>query len=485
MHSRTVCAYYSLHIVSFHRETQDYIMARTEEENREKSLTHRDWTQGSIFHNLLLLSWPMVLLESMFVISQIVDMIWVGRLGPSAIAGVGIANIIIMLVMSMDFGLIVGVRAMVARFVGAGDLPGANHIAAQAITLSIFWGGMMMIIGLAAGEAVMRLFGLETEVLTEGMAFMRVMFIGWIAMDVNVMALYIIQSAGDTIRPMWIEGFARGIHVILCPLLVLGLWLFPQMGVTGAALANIIAQSIGMIIALWLLFSGRTRLHLSRKDFKLDPGIMWRIMKIGIPALVMNIQRSLGNFILTYFVAPFGTLAVAAHSLVTRVQMFVFLPGMGLGMGTGVLVGQNLGARQPERAERSAWFAVALLQAIMIVCCIVLLIWAEEVIGVFTPDPELVVMGAAFTRIATAGFAAVGFFSILQHSIAGAGDTVPNMIISLAAVWVVVIPLAALLSNYTSIGVYGIRWAISAGTISSAIAYVIYFKLGRWKRKMV
>jgi len=460
-------------------------MAYTEEENEKKSPANRDWTQGSIFQNLLLLSWPMVLLESMFVISQVIDMIWVGRLGPDAIAGVGIANIIIMLVMSMDFGLIVGVRAMVARFVGARDIPGANHIAAQAIILGVVWGGMMMTVGLFAGESIMRLFGLEEVVITEGMAYMRVMFIGWIALDVNVMTLYIIQSAGDTIRPMWIEGFARIIHVTLCPLFVLGLWIFPEIGVKGAALSNVIAQTVGMVVALWLLFSGRTRLQISLKDFRPDPGIIWRIIKIGVPALVMNIQRSLGNFILTYFVAPFGTLPVAAHSLVSRVQLFIFLPGMALGMGAGVLVGQNLGAGQPERAEKSVWFAVALLQGLMIVACLILLVWAEGIIGVFTQDPELIEIGAVFTRIATAGFVVVAFVSVLQNAIAGAGDTVPNMLISLGAIWVIVIPLAYVLSNNTSLEVYGIRWAIAAGTVSSAIVYSIYFKLGRWKHKKV
>jgi putative MATE family efflux protein len=228
-------------------------MAYTEDSNKQKSLAQRDWTQGSIFHNLLLLSWPMVLLESMFMISQVVDMIWIGRLGPDAIAGVGVASIIVMLVMSMDFGLIVGVRAMVARFVGANDIPGANHIAAQSILLGVVWGGMMMMVGLFAGEAITRLFGLEEAVIQESMAYIRVMFYGWIALDINVLTLYIIQSAGDTIRPMWIEAFARLLHVILCPLLVLGLWIFPQIGVKGAALSNVIAQVVGMVIAVWLL----------------------------------------------------------------------------------------------------------------------------------------------------------------------------------------------------------------------------------------
>ena len=412
-------------------------------------------------------------------------MIWVGKLGPTAIAGVGIANIIIMIVMAMDIGIIVGVRALVARHVGAGDLQGANHVAGQALILSIAWGALMMIIGLSLAKPVIGLFGIEPDVVTQGMAYMRIMFIGWVAMDVMIMALYIIQSSGDTITPMMVEGFIRIIHVILCPFLVLGWWIFPHMGVGGAALSNVVTQALGVIIGLWLLFGGRTRLRLTRKDFHLDLGIIWRILRIGIPALVMNIQRSFGTFFLTWLIAPFGTVAVAAHSLVTRIQMFIFLPGMALGMGAGVLVGQNLGSGQPERAARSTWLAVGLVEAFMIFCSVVLLLWAENVVGIFTTDVELVEMCSVFVRIAAAGFVVMGFVSVLQNCLAGAGDTVPNMIISMAIIWILQLPVAFLLSKYTSLGVYGVRWAMVVSTVSGAIAYVVYFRLGRWKTKRV
>jgi putative MATE family efflux protein len=427
----------------------------------------------------------MVLMETLFVVSQVADMIWVGRLGPSAIAGVGIANIVIMLVMSMDFGLIVGVRAMVARFVGAGDLPSANHIAAQALLLSATWGALMMTIGISLAEPIMDMFGLEPEVVAAGRAYLRVMFTGWVVMDIMVMALYIIQSSGDAIRPMMIEAFIRIIHVTLCPFLVLGLWIFPRMGVSGAALSSIISQVLGAVLSLWLLFGGATRLHLKRKDFHLDLRIISRILKIGIPALIMNIQRSFGTFILTWLIAPFGTLAVAAHSLASRVEMFIFLPGMGFGMGAGVLVGQNLGAGQPERAEKSAWLASGILEAFMIVCSGAILLWAEYIMGIFSDEPELVKLGSTFIRISTVAFSIMAFTSVLQSAIAGAGDTVPNMIISIAIIWVVQLPLAFFLSRATDLGVLGIRWAYAASTVVGTFAYIAYFRLGRWKLKKV
>ncbi len=460
-------------------------MADTARPNRKDSILDKNWTQGPIISNLLLLSWPMVLMETLFVVSQVADMVWVGRLGPAAIAGVGIANIVVMLVMSMDFGLIIGVRAMVARYVGAGDMPGANHVAAQALILSVTWGALMMTIGILMAKPVMGLFGLEADVVTEGMSYMRVMFAGWIAMDMLVMGLYIIQSSGDTIRPLFIEALLRIIHVTLCPFLVLGLWGFPRMGVSGAALSNIISQVLGTLLVLWLLFGGKTRLHISRKDFRLDLDIIWRMLKIGVPALVMHLQRSFGNFVLTWLIAPFGTLAVAAHSLATRVEMFVMLPGMGFGQGAGVLVGQNLGAHQPNRAERSAWMALGILEVAMLVLSGAILLWAENIIGIFTTDPDLIKIGATFIRIASAAFAIIGFISVLQSCIAGAGDTVPNMIISIIMIWAIQMPLAFILPKVTDLGVLGIRWALVGGMAAGAIAYTTYFRLGRWKLKKV
>ncbi len=460
-------------------------MTDTKSPARGVSGFNRDWTQGPVVNNLLLLSWPMIVMESLFVISQVVDMIWIGRLGPSSIAGVGVANIVVMLVMSMDFGLIVGVRAMVARFVGAGDMKTANHVAAQALVLSASWGALMMTVGILFAEPIMHIFGLEADVIDQGMAYMRVMFAGWIAMDVLVMALYVIQSAGDTIRPMMIEGFLRIIHVTLCPFLVLGIGIFPKMGVSGAALSNVISQCLGAVICLWLLFGGYTRLHLSRSDFRVDFNIIWRILKIGVPALVMNFQRSFGTFILTWLIAPFGTLAVAAHSLASRLEMFVMMPGFALGMGAGVLVGQNLGAGQPERSEKSAWVAVGILQAFMTVGSVVVLIWARNIMGVFTTDPDLLELGSAFIRITSATFFVMSVATVLQNCIASAGDTVPNMIISIAVMWIVQIPVAFVLSRYTALDAYGIRWAMVASTIVGSIVYYIYFKTGRWKLKKV
>jgi putative MATE family efflux protein len=427
----------------------------------------------------------MMLMETLYVVSQIVDMIWIGRLGPSAIAGVGVANIVLFAIMSMDFGFIIGMRAMVARHVGAGDIAGANYIAAQAFILSVIWGALIAGTGFLLAEPILKMFGVEPQVITEGTAFLRVMFAGWVTMEVLVMGLYVIQASGDTITPLKIEFSIRTVHVALCPLLVLGLWGFPKLGVRGAAFSNVISQILGAGLGLWLLFRGHTRLRLNLRHFRFSPSIIWRIIKIGGPALFMNLQRSFGDIALVMFIVPFGTLAVAAHSLASRVDMFLSLPGIALGSGAGVLVGQNLGAHQPERAEKGAWLAVGFVEAFMVTCSIVILLWAENIVGIFTTEASLIRLGSSFLRIATGGYLILALVFVLQSCIAGAGDTIPNMIINMGMIWAVQLPLAFLLSRVTGLGIFGVRWAIVASIFSGTIAYVTYFRLGRWKAKKV
>jgi putative MATE family efflux protein len=460
-------------------------MADTNAPVKTESIFYKDWTQGPIVRNILLLSWPMALMETLFVVSQVGDMIWVGRLGPSAIAAMGVAFTVAMLIMSLDFGLIMGARAIVARYIGAGDIRTANHVAAQALILGTAWGLLMTVLGISLAKPVMSLFGLESSVIADGVAYIRITFAGWVVMDIMVVILYIVQSSGDAIRPMIIEVLARVIHVALCPFLVLGLWVFPHMGVSGAALASVIAQAAGAGLALWLLFGGGTRLHVTRKDFRLDLDIMVRILKIGFPALVTNLQRSFSAVVITWLMAPFGTMAMAAHSLFSRVEMFIMMPGFGLGMGAGVLVGQNLGAGQPARAEKSAWLASGILEGLMIVCSAVTLLWADGIISIFTADPALIEMGATFLRIGTAGFMVLAFTSVLQGCFSGAGDTIPNLIIGIISSWVVLIPLALLLSRVSSLGVLGIRWALVISIAAQTVIYIAYFRLGKWKTKKV
>jgi Na+-driven multidrug efflux pump len=234
-----------------------------------------------------------------------------------------------------------------------------------------------------------------------------------------------------------------------------------------------------------ILFRGKGRLSPRLRDLKFAPMVAVQILKVGVPALLMNMQSAFAGMLLMGLVVPFGTVAVASHSLASRVEMFLFVPGMGLGAGAGVLVGHNLGAGRPDRATRGAWLGLGIVQCFMMASCIVILVWAERLVGVFSSDPQVVSTGAEFLRIATAGYLVMAFSAVLQNSIAGAGDTVPNMVVSIASVWIIQLPLAYLLSRPLGFGIYGVRWALVVSAIASSIAFTAYFVRGRWKTRRI
>ncbi len=445
----------------------------------------RDWTKGNVFHNLLRLSWPMAISSTLMNIGPTIDMIWVGKLGTDAMAAIGVAGVAVQIVFMMIWSLMVGMRAMVARFIGAGDLKGANHVAQQALVVCAIFAALMAVIGIFFSEGILSLFGLEASVVALGAAYMRIMFVGSVVMCLRMMADTGMQASGDAITPMRIAIFYRLFHVALCPFLVFGWWVFPRMGVSGAATTNVISQSLGMTLGLWVLFSGRTRLKLSLRNFSIDLNIIWRMVRIGLPALVSGIQRTFSALIFMWILAPFGTAAVAAHTVGQRLEMFIFMPGMAFGTGAGVIVGQNLGAGKPQRAERSTWLAVAIVEGILLVCCLVMLFWAEPIVSIFNQEPELVKIASTFMRIAVISYSVMGFMAVLMSALQGAGDTVPGMIINLVIMWAIALPLAYYLPRITALGVYGVRWAMVAATLVGTTAFIIYFRIGRWKRREV
>jgi len=445
----------------------------------------RDWTKGSITKNLLQLSWPIIISQSLNMIGPTIDMIWVGKLGAAPIAGVGVAGTVVMFMTSAIMGLAIGSRAMIARFIGAGDAKGANHVARQAFIISAMFAALMITIGISLTEPILSLMGVEPEVVAEGAIYMRIMFVGASTMTFRMMAEGIMQASGDSIMPMRIAILFRVFHVALCPFMVLGWWIFPRLGVTGAALTNVLSQALGLTLAFWVLFSGRTHLRLTMQNFHVDFRMIWRIVRIGLPASVMATQRGLGHLVLTMFMVPFGTLAVAAHTLWQRVEMVVVMLNMGIGIGAGVLVGQNLGANNPERAERSGWLALGLSQAFVVLCSIAILLWTENIVRIFNTEPNLVATASSFLRIAATGYFVISSVVVLENCISGAGDTVPPMLFEITQRWIIIVPLAFFLPNIAGLGMYGVRWAIVAGMVLGAFIYATYFWLGRWKRKRI
>ncbi len=450
-----------------------------------KAALERDWTKGSIVRNLLALGWPIVVTDSLRMVGPTIDLIWVGKLGAAAIAGVGVGGTIVMLLTAAKNGLNTGARALIARYIGAGDRASANHVAQQAFILSCLYALVVGVGGILFAEEMLRLMGLEADVVREGAAYMRIMFLNQAFNGFLMLCEAIMQASGDAVTPMKITIIARSIHLVLDPFLIFGWWLFPYMGVQGAAMANLIGYILGTSYGLWFLLSGRTRLRVTFRGFRFDLKVIWSIVKIGIPASISGMERNLGRLLLLKIVAPFGTLAVAAYSVCQRMEQFFHMPSMAFGMAAGVLSGQNLGAGQPDRAEKGGWLATGLVESIMVPVSVALLLWPQYVVYIFTSEPELVGITSTFLRIEAVGYLLMGFNFTLQACLNGAGDTLPPMLVVLLTMWGVQLPMAYFLPKITNLGVYAVPWAIAAGIIVGAITYTIYFRTGRWKRKKV
>ncbi|HEX9897184.1 MAG TPA: MATE family efflux transporter [Dehalococcoidales bacterium] len=464
----------------------------------------QDLTQGSIVNNLWLLSWPIIIGSALSTLGPTIDMIWVGKLGSASVAGVGLAGLSVQLVNSLLMGLFAGLRAMVARFIGAGDNEGATQVTMQAITVNTGFSILMALLGIFFAEQIMSIFGVNPDVVTEGADYLRIQFIGMVAMGLVMMTSSTMQATGDTMNPMRISIFYRILHVVLCPFMIFGAdfastvfphlsnfsgwWPFPALGVSGAAMTGVISQTLGGAIGLWFLFSGRTRLRLTFRNFRFNANLIWRLIKIGLPAAVNGMERSVVGLVMMKFIAPFGTPAIAAHTIMTRVEMLVMMPGMGFGMAAGVMAGQNMGANQPARAEKSGWLGVVLTEGMMLICSAAMAIWAPQLVRLFNSEPGVVEIGSTFLRIAAVGFIFMGFAAVLADCLNGVGDTMIPMIAGLVSMWLVQVPLAYFLPKWEltkDLGVFGVRWAMVAALAARAIAYVIYFKAGRWKRKKI
>ena len=452
---------------------------------RRRKAYDRDWTEGSIIGTLWSLTWPTTISRTIRMLGPMIDMIWVGSLGSAALAGVGVSGIAVTMINSARMGLNTGTRALLTRAVGSGDETAANHVAQQSFVISGAFALITAAIGIFFAEPILRLMGVEPEVVREGAAYMRIMFVGSVAMSFGMKAVGIMQASGDAITPMKITIGIRILHVILCPFLIFGWWIFPRMEVSGAAMTNVVSQGLGAVVGLWILFTGRTRLRLTLKKFSLDGNIIWRIIKIGFPSSITGTERSLANFLLMWIIAPFGTSAVAAHALAQRIDTFMHMPAQGLGQAAGILAGQNLGANKPERAEKTGWVAASLFTGVMVISSLIIWFWADYIVKIFNREPELISVAGTFLRIDIVSYMVFGIVVVLMNCLNGAGDTMIPMLTTLLTLWLIQIPLAYILPKVTDLGVYGVRWGIVTAIVFRAIIYSSYFKHGRWKQKKV
>jgi putative MATE family efflux protein len=452
--------------------------------SREPAI-RRDWTQGSTVRNLWSLAWPMAVVNTINTLGPAIDMIWVGKLGAEAIAGVGVSGMVVMVINAILSGLFTGTVAMVARFIGAKDEKGANRVAQQAFVVGVGFSLLVGVLGIFFSGWILTLLGVGENVVADGAMYLEIQLVGIFTLTVVQVCQSIMQASGDVINPLKISVGYRLLQIVLCPLLVFGWGDIPRLGVSGAALSNVITQGLGAGWALWVLFSGRTRLSLTFRNFQFDGQLVWRTVKIGIPASFSFAQRNAAELVMIWFITPFGTVAVAAQALSQRIDMFLQNLSSGIGSAGGMLVGQNLGAGKPDQATRTGWWAALLATFISLGCAVAIWFWSVPMLSIFSNEPELLAMASTFLRIAIVSYLVWGAVVSLSLALNGAGDTMVQMVTNLVTMIGVQLGLAWYLPRYTGLGVYGVRWAIVIGILMRGIIFPAYFQSGRWKRKRV
>ncbi len=447
-----------------------------------------DYTEGSIGRAILLLSVPMVLemlMESLFVVC---DVYFVGRLGKEAVATVGLTESMMTLVYTLAIGLTIGTTAMVARRTGEHDAEGAAHTAAQTILLGL---GLSLALGLAGVLLAPRLLlwmGGEPSVVESGSNFTRVM----LGANASVVMLFLINAvfrgAGDAAVAMRVLWLANAINILLGPCLIFGLGPFPELGVTGAAVATSIGRGTGALWAFSKLWRGRGRVHVARRHFRVDVAVMARLLRLSGHATFQVFVGMASWVVMTRLVAGFGSAAVAGNIIGMRIVMFALLPSWGMSNAAATLVGQSLGAGKPERAERAVWRASFYNMLFLGSVGSFFFAFADPIVGVFThaaAGPEVHAYGVDCLRIVSCGFFFYAYGMVLTQSFNGAGDTRTPTLINLVVFWLWEIPLAYVLAFRAGMGPRGVFLSAAVAFSTLAVVSAYFFRRGRWKTKRV
>lgn len=444
-----------------------------------------DYTQGSIRKAIVLLSVPMVLEMAMESLFALVDAYFVAKVSPDAMATVGLTESVITLVYALAIGISTAPMAMIARYIGQKDEAAASRVAKQAIFMAVFISILLGLPGIFYAKDILRFMGGSEQLIATGKNFTRILF----GSNMVIMLLFLLngifRGAGDAAHAMRALWIANGINIILDPILIHGWGPIPAYGVTGAAIATTIGRTAGVSYQLYILFGGKATVKLSLKDWAIDWDLLKRLGRIASSGAMQYIIASASWVFLMRIVAHFGSQVVAGYTIAIRLIIFTLLPVWGLSNATATLVGQNLGAQQPDRAAKSVKIAAVFAALFLGVISAIYLLFTKNFILFFDNDPVVLEAGITTLRIFAYGYAIYGFGMIFIQAFNGSGDTRTPMFINVISFWIIEIPLGYYLGLQLNLGVGGVTWAvICAETILCLLAFYLFQK-GGWKKTVV
>jgi putative MATE family efflux protein len=446
--------------------------------------SHGDFTTGPIGRSVLLLAIPMVLeliLESVFAVA---DVFFVSRLGADAIATVGLTESMLTIMYAVITGLCMGVTAVVARRIGEHDADGAARAAVQAVALGFAIAIPVGLAGVWLAPSMLAAMGAAPGVLVHA-SYARVMF----GFNIVILMLFLLNAvfrgAGDATVAMRVLWVANAINICLDPCLIFGVGPFPRLGVTGAAVATTTGRGIGVLLQSIVLWRGTNRIVIRRRHIRIEPAIMWNMVRLSGSAVVQSLIATTSWVVLVRTIASFGSNAVAGYTITIRIVIFALLPAWGLANAAATLVGQNLGAGRPDRAESSVWLTCRYCFGLFAVVTLLFLLAADPLVGAFTDERAVRAIATPGLRIATAGFVGYAVGLVVSSSFNGAGDMWSPMMVNVLSFWVCGVTLAYVLAQRLSFGASGVFVAMTTAFVMMAVSATLLFRRGTWKTRRV
>ncbi len=446
--------------------------------------TQQDYTEGSLGRAVFLLSVPMILEMAMESVFGVLDVYWVGRLGADAVAAVGITEALLTLVFALALGLSMSTTATIARRIGEKDPEGAAVAAVQAIGLGVLVALPTMVAGLFWSKQLLTLMGATPSVVAAGWSYTAWILGG----NATILLLFLINAifrgAGDAtvaMRSLWLANL---VNLVLDPCLIFGFGPFPAMGITGAAIGTTVGRGVGVIYQCYQLWKGN-RVTVAAHQVRLDVEVMMRLVRVSIGGIVQFLIATASWLALVRLLTPFGSAALAGYTIALRIIVVAILPSWGMCNAAATLVGQNLGAGKPERAERSVWLTGFYNMGFLCLVAVVFIAFSEPLVGFFTTDPEVRRLGGECLRIVSYGYAAYAWGMVMVQAFNGAGDTTTPTWINLFCYWMFQIPLAWGLARGLELGPNGVYYAITVAESLIALVAIYYFRKGRWKERVV
>ena len=442
----------------------------------------RDLTKGSISGHIGALAFPAILSMFALVANNFIDTALVGHLGDSELAAVGSAGFIIWIMFSLMDIFSVGALAIISREYGAGDLGKASDHSKHIFSFSIIFSIILAVLGVLFSRDILNLLNLAPEVERMGETYLLIIFISIPLLFISEVISTIFRAVGDTKTPMIIMLIAVGLNIILDIFLIYGVWIFPRLETVGAAIATMIAHSLAGVVAYILAKKGKIPFDIFPQNiFKIDYSVIKKMFRIGIPIGASHINFTLVYLAMTRIMAEFGTPAVASIPVGNRAESLSYMTCFGFYMAVSALVGQNLGAKKPDRVSKSVWVTLGFTTVATSIFTFIFFVFSRELASVLTDEPEVIGVAANYLYILAYSQIFMGFEFVFEGAFGGAGNTVPHMIVSIPGT-LIRIPLAYYMAIPLGMGPSGIFWAITISTVLKGIAIFIWFRFAKWRK---